>query len=138
LAIIGENRTTVEELLKRDDVNENVNLKNNYNYTILHVASVWNNIPIDLFIKILEETTDVNAKDEDGNTALHWAIMSKSEIATNQLLNHNDVKVTIRNNKNQTAFDLCSESKDIPAHLLKIINEKTTAENNAEAKNEAT
>jgi ankyrin repeat protein len=138
LAIIGKNRTTVEELLKRDDVNENVNLKNNYNYTILHVASVWNNIPIDLFIKILEETTDVNAKDEDGNTALHWAIMSKSEIATNQLLNHNDVKVTIRNNKNQTAFDLCSESKDIPAHLLKIINEKTTAENNAEAKNEAT
>jgi ankyrin repeat protein len=128
----------VEELLKRDDVNENVNLKNNYNYTILHVASVWKNIPIDLFIKILEETTDVNAKDEDGNTALHWAIMSKSKIATNQLLNHNDVKVTIRNNKNQTALNLCSEWKGIPANLLKIINEKTTAENNAEAKNEAT
>jgi E3 ubiquitin-protein ligase mind-bomb len=137
-AIIGKNRTTVEELLKRDDVNENVNLKNNYNYTILHVASVWKNIPIDLFIKILEETTDVNAKDEDGNTALHWAIMSKSKIATNQLLNHNDVKVTIRNNKNQTALNLCSEWKGIPANLLKIINEKTTAENNAEAKNEAT
>jgi ankyrin repeat protein len=94
-------------------------------------------IPIDLFRIILEISTDVNAQDENGNTALHWAIMSKSEIATNQLLNHNDVKVTIRNNKNQTAFDLCSESKDIPAHLFKIISDKTAAAADTQAQNEA-
>jgi hypothetical protein len=49
------------------------------------------------------------------------------------------VDVTLKNKKDLTALNLCSEWKDIPAHLLKIINKKTTAaENNAEAENEVT
>jgi ankyrin repeat protein len=80
----------------------------------------------------------VNVQDRYGDTALNNTILSKYKAAVEELLKRDDVKVTIKNNKNQTALNLCSMWKDIPAHLLKIINEKTTAENNAEDQNEAT
>jgi E3 ubiquitin-protein ligase mind-bomb len=134
VAIMGKSETAIKELVKRNDVD--VNLKNNQNQTALHLTSVMKDIPIYLFRIILEKSTDVNAQDENGNTALHWAIMSKSEIATNQLLNYNDADVTIKNHKNQTAFDLCSESKDIPAHLFKIISDKTAAAADTQAQKE--
>jgi ankyrin repeat protein len=102
---------------------------NNY-YTILHYASRWN-IPIELFRVILEKSTDVNVQDEGGHTALHLAIVQENRTAVEELLRHKDVDVKLKNNENQTALNLCSEWKDIPAHLLKIINKKTTAENKA-------
>jgi E3 ubiquitin-protein ligase mind-bomb len=135
-AIIQENKTAVKVLLKRKEID--FNLKNNQNQTALHLTSVKKDIPIDLFRMILEISTDVNAQDERGCTALHFAIIFKNRTAVEELLKRMDVNVTLKNNKNQTALNLCSEWKGIPANLLKIINEKTTAENNAEAKNEAT
>jgi E3 ubiquitin-protein ligase mind-bomb len=135
-AIIQENKTAVKVLLKRKEID--FNLKNNQNQTALHLTSVKKDIPIDLFRMILEISTDVNAQDERGCTALHFAIIFKNRTAVEELLKRMDVNVTLKNNKNQTALNLCSEWKGIPANLLKIINEKTTAENNAEDQNEAT
>jgi ankyrin repeat protein len=137
VAIMGKLETAIKELVKRPSNKDvDVNLKNNQNQTALHLTSVMKDIPIDLFRMILEISTDVNAQDENGNTALHWAIMSKSEIATNQLLNYNDADVTIKNHKKQTALNLCSESKDIPAHLFKIISDKTAAAADTQAQKE--
>jgi ankyrin repeat protein len=129
LAIYNQSEFAVKELLKRDDVD--VNVKNNNNGTALHYACCRKNIPIDLFTKILEKSTDINAKDENGCTALHLAIALENRTAVEELLKRDDVNVNVNNNNNQTALNLCSKWKDIPAHLLKIINEKTTAENKA-------
>jgi ankyrin repeat protein len=63
-AIIGENRTAVEELLKRDNVD--LNLKNNQNHTALHYAAVCDNMPVELFQLILEKTADVNTQAGNG------------------------------------------------------------------------
>jgi E3 ubiquitin-protein ligase mind-bomb len=130
-ATFKQSTTAVEELLKRDDVI--VNLKNNNNVTALHYACCWKDdlLPIELFTKILEKSTDINAKDENGCTALHLAIALENRTAVEELLKRDDVNVNVNNNNNQTALNLCSKWKDIPAHLLKIINEKTTAENKA-------
>ncbi len=122
VAIGQENRTAVEELLKRDDVN--VNLKNNQNLTALHVASLWVDIPIDLFRVILEKSTDVNAQEGDGNTALHLAIMYKSATALKELLKCEEIDFNLNNNKNQTARFLASLWEDMPIDLLSILLEK--------------
>jgi E3 ubiquitin-protein ligase mind-bomb len=125
-AIRRESEIKTKELLARKDVN--VNVTNNYRSTPLHFASMWPNIPADLFKIILENTTNVNAQDEDGNTALHVAIFFKSEITTKILLAHNDVDVNIKNNDNETALSYASKWKDIPMDLFQIILERSTNE----------
>jgi ankyrin repeat protein len=122
-AISNQSEIAVKELLERDDVN--VNLKNDDNQTALHLATMWKDIPMYLYKVILEKSTDVNAKNENGNTALHVAILLENKTAVKELLKREDVDMTLKNNNNQTALNLCSKWKDIPANLLKIINEKT-------------
>jgi ankyrin repeat protein len=138
LAIKYKSKTATKQLLEREEVN--MNLTNNKNQTALHLAAGWVDMPIDLFKKILiDKLTNVNAKDVKGSTALHNAIQNKSKAAVEELLKHKDVEVSVKNDENQTALNLCSEWKGIPANLFNIIEDKTTAdENKAEAENEAT
>jgi ankyrin repeat protein len=110
-------------LLAHNDVD--VNIKNNSNYTLLHLASKWPNIPSDLFKLILEKSTDVNAQTEYGWTHLHYAISYKSEIITKALLAHKDVDVKVKNNYKETALHWASQWPNIPADLFKIILEKS-------------
>jgi ankyrin repeat protein len=123
-AILGESEIATKELLKHEDMN--VNMKNNKNVTSLHLASMWTNIAVDLFNLILEKSDDINSQDNDGSTALLWAIFLKSEIAVKGLLAHNDVDVNIKNNRNETALSYASKWKDIPMDLFQIILEKST------------
>ena len=124
-AIIHLSEIKTKELLAHNDVN--VNVKDNYNRTILHLASNWTDIPSDLFKLILERSTDViNAQDIHGITALHLAIHFKSEIATKELLAHNDVNVNIKNKDHETALSYVSEWEDIPSDLFKLISERST------------
>ncbi len=117
-AILGESKIATRELLAHSDVD--VKVKNNYNETALHLASKWEYIPCDLFKLILERSTDViNVHDQYGNTALHFAILFKSEIATKALLAHKDVDVS-------TALGYVSEWEDIPSDLFKLISERST------------
>jgi E3 ubiquitin-protein ligase mind-bomb len=125
-AITHKSEVATKELLNHKDVD--VNIKNNNNCTPLHFASnYWRDIPVDLFNSILEKTNDINAQDEDGRTALHWAISENSEIVVKELLNHNDVDVNVKNDYHRTPLHLVSEYwKDIPGDLFKIILEKST------------
>ncbi|EFX68519.1 hypothetical protein DAPPUDRAFT_260029 [Daphnia pulex] len=124
VAIQDKFKTAIKELLKHKDVD--VNLKDNDNYTVLHFATLWKDIPIDLFKKILEKTTDVNAQDDEGDTALqHLAILCESKTAVNILLKRKDVDVSLNNKNEDTAFDLCRKWKDIPDNIFKIISDKT-------------
>jgi ankyrin repeat protein len=127
-AIIMKSETAIKALLAHNDVD--VNVKTNHKDTALHFASMfWEDMPSDLFKLILERSTDViNAQDKDGGTALHFAILFKSEIATKELLAHKDVKVHIKNNRNETALSYASMWKDIPMDLFKLISERSTDE----------
>ena len=124
-AIDNQCENKVKELLKRDDVD--VNIKNYFNNsTALLLASNWENIPADLFKIILDKSTDINAQDDDGSTALHFAILFKSEIATKALLAHNDVDVNAKNDHNRTPLHYASSWEDIPMDLFKQILENST------------
>jgi ankyrin repeat protein len=130
-AILNQSEAVVEELLKRMDVD--VNVKNNNNHTALHVTSMWVDIPIDWFRDILRKSTDVNAQDQWGNTALQTAILGMSKRGAKELLKHNSVDVNVKNGANQTALHFAAEWKDIPLDLLRIILEKSTNVNAQDA-----
>jgi ankyrin repeat protein len=100
-AIEKKSETEVEELLNHKDVD--VDIKNNYNDIALHLASKWTNIQMELFNLILEKTTDTNAQNISGWTALDCAIFRESEIATKALLAHKDVDVNVKDNQNHTS-----------------------------------
>jgi ankyrin repeat protein len=102
----------VSQLLEREDVD--VNRKNNQHQTALHLASQWWYMRIDLFKIILDKSSDVDAQDKFGRTALHWAIVKESETAVNELLNHKDVDVNLKDNDNQTALHFAAKWVDIP------------------------
>jgi ankyrin repeat protein len=121
-AIGQENRTAVEELLKRDDVD--VNLKNNNRRRALHCAAEWKNMPRNLFRVILGKSTDVNAQDKHGWTALHWAIAMENRTAVEELLKRKDVDVNLKNKNNQTARFFSTFWEDMPIDLLSIILDK--------------
>jgi ankyrin repeat protein len=124
-AMLKKSETEVEELLKREDVD--VDIKNRYDGSALHLASKWTNIQMELFNLILEKTTDTNAQDNNGWTALHCAIIMKSETAIKALLAHNDVNVNVKTNHNDTALiHFASTRNDIPSDLFKLILEKST------------
>jgi ankyrin repeat protein len=104
----------------------NVNVKNNKNDTALHYASREQNIAVELFRLILENTTDVNAQNEKRETALHCAFLYKSETAVKELLNHKDVDVNIKNKDNRTSLYLVLQRwVDIPVDLFNLIREKS-------------
>jgi E3 ubiquitin-protein ligase mind-bomb len=103
-----------------------VNLKNNYNHTALHYASVWKKMPIDLFRIILEKSKDVNAQEEDGNTALHWAIGQENRTAVEELLKRDDVDVNLKNNNRRRALHCAAEWKNMPRNLFRVILGKST------------
>jgi E3 ubiquitin-protein ligase mind-bomb len=134
IAITIESEIMVWELLSRDLMD--VNAKNNKNQTAIHFAILWKNMPIELFRIILEKSDDVNGQDEDGHTALHWAMGEKFETAVEELLKGKDVDVNIKDNCDYSALDLLSAWEDIPDHLFNIFAGKATAD--AQAQNEAT
>jgi E3 ubiquitin-protein ligase mind-bomb len=121
-AIGEENETVVGELLKCKDVD--FNIKNCVSKTALHFASWWKNIPIDLFRVILGKSTDVNAQDKHGWTALHWAIAMENRTAVEELLKRKDVDVNLKNKNNQTARFFSTFWEDMPIDLLSIILDK--------------
>ena len=128
-AIDKKSGTKVEELLKRDDVN----VKNNEdNSTPLHLAANWQNIPLDLFKNLFqkskEKSTDlINAKDKNGNTALHIACLKNSQNAINVLL-ENEVTVNIKNNENRTPLHCATMRKDISTDWYTKILDKSNSD----------
>ena len=126
-AIWDQSGTKVKKLLEDNHVD--VNVKNKTNNTAIHLASHLKDIPMDLFKIILEKSDDINAQDNNGWTALHYAISGKSEITTKALLARSDVKVGIKNKDHETAvtpLHLASCWKDIPFDLFKTIQNKST------------
>ena len=104
-----------------------VDIQNNEKDTALGLASkLLTTFPSGLFKKILDKSKNINAKDKDGNTPLHIAILSKSKTGVRELLEYKNVNVDVKNNSNRTVYCHASDYwKDIPQDLLKIISKKS-------------
>jgi ankyrin repeat protein len=123
-AISNKSEIAVAELLKREDVD--VNVENNNKFTVLHLASKWRDIPItSSFQIILKKSADINAKDNKIGNALHIAISYNSETALEELLKHKDVDVNIKYNDDSTLLQMACWWPNIPIRLFKQILEKS-------------
>jgi ankyrin repeat protein len=87
-----------------------VNAKDNYGFTALHLACYYGHTEC---CKLLLEHKDIdvnakdidaNAKDQSGWTALHWACIRGNSECCKELLNHKDIDVNITNNAGDTAL----------------------------------
>jgi ankyrin repeat protein len=123
LAIFHKSKTVVKELLNHKDVDVNAN---NDKILPLHLACIFENVPMDLFNLILEKSDDINAQDKRGWTALHWAILTKSENKVKELLKHEKVDVNV--NYNLTVLHLASLWTKIPFNLFDIILKRSTSD----------
>jgi ankyrin repeat protein len=114
----------------KDVEDADVNSMDDYNQTALHYACWWSGIPVGLFKKILEKTTDMNGKDQLGYTGLIIALFCKNKVATEELLTHSRtlvdgteecVDINIRNNDDETALHWASAWPNIPEKLFQKI-----------------
>ena len=78
-----------------------------------------------MFKLILEKSTDVNAQNKFGETALHYAIKYQSKIALRELIKSKIVNFLIKDKNNCTVLHLASNWEDIPSDLFRIIEEKS-------------
>lgn len=125
-AIEKKSEIAVRELLKQEAVD--VNVGNDNHRTGLHLASKWPDIPNDLFQSILNKSTNINAQDKDGNTALHLAMLSRSPTTTKKLLEN--VDVNIRNIGNGSILHFAALWPEIPLDLFRVILNETDNINN--------
>jgi ankyrin repeat protein len=124
-----------EEILNRFE-SYNVNITNSLEDTPLLLAARLN-CEFGLFKKIVNRTNsqNVNKVDGVGNTALHYAMYNKSENKIEELLNHKDVDVNVKNNEdNRTALHLASNWQYIPMDLFRNILQRSTDLINAQDK----
>ncbi|EFX63658.1 hypothetical protein DAPPUDRAFT_66916, partial [Daphnia pulex] len=78
---------TASKILLNKDATVNAEAQTCHNLTALHLAALWSDIPINLFEIILGKSkANLNAQDKYGRTALHCAILSKSETLIDKLL----------------------------------------------------
>ncbi|MBF0299543.1 MAG: ankyrin repeat domain-containing protein [Oligoflexia bacterium] len=104
--------------LKTDLQNNNINATNEFQDSILILASTYN------FTKLVEgllqiQEIDINHKNRMGNTALHWAVESGNIEVVKLLLSHPNIDPNIKNNNNETAINLAQ--KPNRTNLLSII-----------------
>jgi len=97
-----------------------LNLTNLYGVTPLHYACYFGNKrAIDILLNL---GADINAKDDEGNTCLHFAINS-SCLATIKKLIIRGVDKSIKRNDNLTAYDLAFQNNEFKiAEILRKIN----------------
>jgi ankyrin repeat protein len=126
-ALAKKSENAVQELLKQEAVDV-VNVGNDNHRTGLHLASRWLDIPNDLFQSILNKSTNINAQDKDGNTALHLAVRFKSTSTAKKLLEI--VDVNIRNIGMGSILHFAAVWPEIPLDLFREILNKTDNINN--------
>lgn len=104
----------VEHLLKNGaDVNSKGELGG---YYMLHVAMFKSNM--ELFDCILKYNPDINAKNDDGQTPLHYAITFRETEMAIKLIDAG-ADIDVRNKKGRTPFQLASHlgNKEIADHI---------------------
>lgn len=97
-------------------IGADVNIKNNYNSTALHVASTNR---YDKNIKLLLKAgAEINIKDKFGYTPLLLAVR-RGNIYNTKLLLKAGADINIQNHDNKNAIDICNDRQD--DYMLKIL-----------------
>lgn len=105
-------------LLNYDNINIHKIYNNKINQTALHLCAKSNSIKI---IKcLLNMNVNINAIDNDGNTALHIACKHHNTEATQLLLASDGIDYTICNGLEQTAFHLACANNYNNINIVKI------------------
>lgn len=117
IAIHNANEEVVKFLLQKE---ANINLNTNYSsnkkeYTALHVAAQY--ADIDIMQWLIEKGADLNAKDDEGDTPLHWIyidldgdVSSDKRTEAVKLLIEKGADFHIKNIKGKTASDCAAEA----------------------------
>jgi len=109
-AITSNNLFIIPLLVQRG---VDINAKNNIGNTALHVAvDIRKAESIQLLI---DQGADVNIQNADGETPLHWAALSGFLSLVQKLLNHPNIDLFVKNNKDKTAAQVArfSDSKKV-------------------------
>jgi ankyrin repeat protein len=128
---------TATEILLNKDATVDVEAQEFNKFTALHLAASWSNIPINLFEIILGKSeANLNAQDKYGRTALHCAILSKSETLIYKLLDAKADATIHTIERKLTPLHLAADWRqpnvpDISTHLFNKILTKSSSIVNA-------
>lgn len=122
-------RTTLE-IYKSFGVD--LNMRNAQGQTLLLMALFEQN-PVLLSVLLADESVDVNAVDENGYTALHWAVLLDDRNAAELLAWHTGVDLHKKDNKGRTPQDLLKELSSVEMKCRKYVEAAYAAESAARA-----
>lgn len=105
------------------EIGVNINIKNWLGETVLHLTSRRGDWEIVLaLIKDAKRKAQLNIKNNEGMTALHWAVKEEKEKVV-ELLLENGADPTIKNNEGETSIDLAKPDTNIMELLLSKVNQ---------------
>jgi len=117
---LGEdpNRNRIFTLfLKHPEID--INDRNRFGQTLLIDSSPF--VSLEEFVRLLlkQKNIDVNMQSRAGNTALHRAARYNNVNVVRMLLNHPDINIFVKNNKNESALEVAA--KKIPNASRKLL-----------------
>lgn len=123
LALIN-NKIDIIELLTFKGANPDI--RNNDNYSSIHIA-IFLKFPEEVLMMLFRDKKDINAKDQNGNTLLHLAIMDKNIEAIRALIAKGANPYIY--NKECTSIDLAMQN-GAPEEVLNMLIDTRTNINN--------
>jgi ankyrin repeat protein len=132
LAMFLENLELLEILLQKGAFVSSYSFVNNPE--LLHIAVV--NKKVNLVKFFIENRSNPNLKNVDGNTPLHLAVNVRGKILRSEIINllcEAGAKVDLKNNQNKSALDIATHKSDL--ELIDILEKLKKANNNLGSNN---
>lgn len=99
----------------------NINIANVYGDTPFLMAVKDNNLALLKLLFEIKKDLNVNERDEEGNTALHYAVM-RDDFVLVKLLIERGINIQDKNNEGKTVFDLFSY--ETSGKIIQFLNEQ--------------
>ena len=113
-------RGNLEIFNKLMEIGADISLTNSSGLNVLHLASQGNYPNIIVFL-IEKYFLDINSRDNQGNTALHWAVYKNSKQAVDYLIYYN-IDINLTDNDGETALGIAISKGN--SYLIKRFNEE--------------
>ena len=113
-------RGNLEIFNKLMEIGADISLTNSSGLNVLHLASQGNFPNIIVFL-IEKYFVDINSRDNQGNTALHWAVYKNSKQAVDYLIYYN-IDINLKDNDGETALGIAMNKGN--SYLIKRLNDE--------------